>query len=53
MIWALNAEISPSLLGVYLKRRLGYSEGSEKHESDLELGQLRVVFEHDILSDGQ
>ena len=50
---ALNAEISPSLLGVYLKRRLGYSEAEKDEKSDLEVGQLKLVFEHDILSDGE
>ena len=50
---ALNAEISPSLLGVYLKRRLGYAESAEAEKSDVEVGQLKLVFEHDIISDGE
>ena len=50
---ALNAEISPSLLGVYLKRRLGYTDSAESEKSDVEVGQLKLVFEHDIISDGE
>ncbi len=50
---ALNAQISPSLLTAYLKRRLGYAQTSEDNSSDVDMGQLRVVFEHDILSDGE
>ncbi len=50
---ALNAEISPSLLGVYLKRRLGYAETEGSAHSDLDMGQLKLVFEHDIFADGE
>ena len=50
---ALNAEISPSLLGVYLKRRLGYAETSETARRDVDMGQMRLIFEHDILADGE
>ena len=49
---ALNAEISPSLLGAYLKRRLGYSESTENEKNDVDVGQLKLVFEHDIAEDG-
>lgn len=49
---ALNSDISASVLSVYLKKRLGFetSEGSAvEHASD----QLRLIFEHDILTDGE
>lgn len=47
---AFNSEVSPTLLSAYLKKRLGYekSEGSEIYD-----GQLKVVFEHDIIEDGE
>lgn len=50
---ALNAEISPSLLGAYLKRRLGYADSTETEKSDVDVGQLKLVFEHDIITDGE
>lgn len=50
---ALNSEISPSLLGVYLKRRLGYDDTARTEKKDVDVGQLRLVFEHDIISDGE
>ena len=50
---ALNSEISPTLLGAYLKRRLGYDESQKSQKSDVDVGQLKLVFEHDILADGE
>lgn len=41
---------SPSLLSYYLKKRLGYDEKEES--SAASCGQMRLVFEHDILEDG-
>ncbi len=41
---------SPSLLAYYLKKRLGYDEKEES--SSASCGQMRLVFEHDILEDG-
>ena len=41
---------SPSLLAYYLKKRLGYDEKEEN--SSASCGQMRLVFEHDILEDG-
>ena len=41
---------SPSLLSYYLKKRLGYDEKEES--SSASCGQMRLVFEHDILEDG-
>ena len=50
---ALNSEISASILTAYLKKRLGYGEGEKAEKSEVETGQLRLIFEHDILSDGE
>ena len=41
---------SPSLLSYYLKKRLGYDEKEES--SSASCGEMRLVFEHDILEDG-
>ena len=48
---ALNAEISPTILTAYLKKRLGYSEHSTE-KSDTDCGEFKLIFEHDILEDG-
>ena len=48
---ALNAEISPTVLNAYLKKRLGYAEKSEGG-SVADCGPLRLIFEHDIMEDG-
>ena len=45
---ALNASLSPTLIGAYLKRRLGYD-----NSSDVRGEQLTVRFEHDIWEDGE
>lgn len=50
---ALNASISPNLLSAYLKRRLGYGEKQETEGISTACEQLRLVFEHNILEDGQ
>jgi len=53
---ALNADLSPTVLSAYLKRRLGYgdTEGSAKSTAVPGDGeQLRLVFDHDILEDGK
>ena len=47
---ALNSEISPTILSAYLKKRLGYEKSSGGEVYD---GQLKVVFDHDILEDGK
>lgn len=47
---ALNSDISPTVISAYLKKRLGYDRGSGTEIQD---GQLRIVFEHDILEDGE
>lgn len=46
----LTASPSPSLLAYYLKKRLGYETGAEI--SGAACGEVRLVFEHDILEDG-
>ena len=50
---ALNSEVSPTLLGVYLKRRLGYDESTKIQKNDVDVGALKLIFEHDILADGE
>jgi hypothetical protein len=46
---ALNASLSPTVIGAYLKKRLGYDK-----ESDARGGEsLTVRFEHDIWEDGE
>ena len=48
---ALNSHLSPTLLSVYLKRRLGYDK--TKGESVEEGGeQMQILFEHDAYEDG-
>jgi len=49
---ALNSSVSAALLGTYLKRRLGY-DGERESRTGVQSGQLRVVFDHDIMEDGQ
>ncbi len=46
----LTSTPSPSLLSYYLKKRLGYEESSEV--ASAQCGEMRLVFEHDILEDG-
>ncbi len=50
---ALNSDVSASVLSAYLKKRLGYSEEKEKTDSSLSFEQLKLVFEHDIVADGE
>ena len=46
---ALNSEVSPTILSAYLKKRLGYEKSGGAEVCD---GQLRVIFDHDIMEDG-
>lgn len=48
----LNLSLSPTLLSAYLKRRLGYAEKTKAEEVAAECGEMKLVFEHDILEDG-
>lgn len=51
---ALNAEIPASILSAYLKKRLGYGDTEGKSaELTTDEGQIKLIFEHDILSDGE
>lgn len=50
---AINSEMPPSLLGSYLKARLGYGDVPTSKPPNDDTAQLRVVFEHDILHDGE
>lgn len=49
---ALNFSLSPTVLTAYLKQRLGYGEKPDSADSATECGEMRLVFEHDILEDG-
>ena len=50
---ALNSEISASVLTAYLKKRLGYADTDGSNKNEVEAGQIRLVFDHDILADGK
>ena len=50
---ALNALLSPTLLNAYLKRRLSYADKAEEAHTGAECGEMRLVFDHDILEDGE
>jgi len=51
---AYNAEISATVLSAYLKKRLGYGEPENTPDSSVNVaGPLKLIFEHDILSDGE
>lgn len=50
---ALNSEIAPTLIGAYLKIRLGYSEARSDKKTEGDAGELKLVFEHDIMADGE
>ncbi|MBQ7384079.1 MAG: hypothetical protein IJV72_04735 [Clostridia bacterium] len=47
---ALNSEVSPTILSAYLKKRLGYEKSGGSEVCD---GQLKIVFDHDIMEDGE
>lgn len=49
---ALNSDMPASVLSSYLKQRLGYGEESDASAS-LDVGPLKLVFEHDINTDGE
>lgn len=48
---ALNSSLPAAILSVYLKKRLGY-EGDRLPE-EAEAASLQVLFEHDVMEDGQ
>ncbi len=47
---ALNSGLSPTLISAYLKHRLGYGEKAE--EKTAAVGDVKLIFEHDIFEDG-
>ena len=47
---ALNSSVSPTILSAYMKKRLGYDRDGEREISD---GQLKIVFDHNIMEDGE
>lgn len=49
---ALNSGMAATLLSAYLKKRLGYEVAPQKCDSTAN-GEIKVVFEHDILADGE
>ena len=51
---ALRYSVSPTVMSAYLKQRLGLGEKpNETAAKSTECGQIRLVFEHDILEDGE
>ena len=51
---ALRYSVSPTVMSAYLKQRLGLGEKpSETAAKSADCGQLKLVFEHDILEDGE
>lgn len=50
---ALRFSLSPTVMSAYLKQRLGLGEKpTESGARSTDCGQLRLVFEHDIMEDG-
>ncbi len=51
---AFRYSVSPTVMSAYLKQRLGLGEKpSDASGKSTECGQLKLVFEHDILEDGE
>ena len=49
---ALNSGISATLVSAYLKNHFGYGEKAAE-KTRVDSGDIKLVFEHDILSDGE
>ena len=49
---ALNSDLSATLVGAYLKNHFGYGEKSSDR-TKVESGDVKLVFEHDIMADGE
>lgn len=47
----ISVTTSPTLLGLYLKKRLGYEE-DESVGKEVSAGAMRLIFDHDIEEDG-
>lgn len=51
---ALNSDLSPALLSVYLKKRLGYEKEAKEAKGEATKGEpMTVCFEHNIWEDGE
>ena len=48
---ALNSRLSPTVISVYLKRRLGYEKAIAENAPKLP-EQMQILFEHDAYEDG-
>lgn len=48
---ALNSQMTATILSIYLKHRLGYSDDREE-VGVTDSGQLRLIFDHDAFEDG-
>jgi hypothetical protein len=49
---ALNSQMTATILSIYLKHRLGYSEEKKEERTVTDSGQLRLIFDHDAYEDG-
>lgn len=49
---ALNSQMTATILSIYLKYRLGYSEEKKEERTVTDSGQLRLIFDHDAYEDG-
>ena len=49
---ALNSDISATLVSAYLKNHFGYGE-KNVDKTKVDSGEYRLVFEHDIMVDGE
>ena len=47
---ALNSEVSPTILTAYMKKWIGYEKSPKTQVCD---GQLKIIFDHDIMEDGK
>ena len=47
---ALNSEVSPTVLSAYMKKWVGYEKSPKTQVCD---GQLKIIFDHDIMEDGK
>ena len=50
---ALNSDIAVTLIGAYMKKRLGYGGDKKPDEKDGEDDIPTIVFMHDIMKDGE
>ena len=50
---ALNSPMTATILSIYLKYRLGYSDEKKAEATVTDSGQLRLIFDHDAYRDGE